>query len=164
MSRGELYRNKSKGKIAGVCVGLAEYFGIETWLVRILTVTAFLLAAGPFVLVAYIAAWFILDDKSAAAKQRTDSYSHKGFVNNEHGDSPTNAASQNYTGKGFKNVHAQGHEKVEVKSKVWQAGLPPRQAFMDIKQRYTSVEEKLRRLESYVTSKEFQLNREISRL
>jgi len=159
MSRGELYRNKSKGKIAGVCAGLAEYFGIETWLVRILTVTAFLLAAGPFVLVAYVAAWFILDDKSASMKQKSDGYSHKGFVYNEQ-----SGASQQYSGKGFKNDHAHSHAKVEVKSKVWQAGLPPRQAFMDIKQRYNTVEEKLRRLESYVTSKEFQLNREISRL
>ena len=38
------------------------------------------------------------------------------------------------------------------------------QAFIDIKQRYNSVEGKLRMLESYVTSKEFQLNRELSRL
>ena len=29
--RKELFRNKSKGKIAGVCAGLAEYLGWETW-------------------------------------------------------------------------------------------------------------------------------------
>lgn len=162
MSRGELYRDKQKGKIAGVCAGVADYFGLETWLVRILTVTAFLLAAGPFVIVAYIAAWFILDEKPSKNSVNSASYGHKGYVNSAYGSA--SQSTQQYTGKGYRNVVSESHDKVEVKSKVWQAGLPPRQAFMDIKQRYASVEEKLRRLESYVTSKEFQLNREISRL
>ena len=56
-----LYRDPKNGKIAGVCAGIADYFNLETWLVRILTVTAFFLLAGPFILVTYVAAWFILD-------------------------------------------------------------------------------------------------------
>lgn len=56
-----LYRNPDDKRIAGVCSGVADYFGIETWLVRILTITAFFLLAGPFALVVYIACWFILD-------------------------------------------------------------------------------------------------------
>ncbi|MFW8590183.1 envelope stress response membrane protein PspC [Glaciecola sp. 2405UD65-10] len=158
MKRGELNRNKAKGKIGGVCAGIAEYFGIETWLVRILTVTAFLLAAGPFVLVAYVAAWFILDDK--ASSNKTDDLGHKGYVPQDHADTK----SGHYSGKGFRNEHVHSHEKVAVKSKVWQAGVPPRKALLDIKQRYATTEDQLRRLESYVTSKEFQLNREINRL
>ncbi len=161
MKRGELFRDKKNGRIAGVCAGIADYFGIETWLVRILTVTAFLLAAGPFVLVAYVAAWFILDEKSSAQVTKVPSSQYKGFVNNSVN---TNNVNESYSGKGYKNQSSETHSKVEVKSKVWQAGLPPRQAFLDIKQRYESVETKLRQLESYVTSKEFQLNREINRL
>lgn len=160
MRRGELYRIKSEGKIAGVCAGIADYFGIETWLVRILTVTAFLLLAGPFILVAYVAMWFILDEKKPGSA--SNDFSHKGFVNKE--GAGLGARGNSYTGKGFKNSAEDGSHKVEVKSKVWQSGVPPRQAFIDIKQRYTSVENKLRMLESYVTSKEFQLNRELSRL
>ena len=34
-TRGELTRDPDKGKISGVCAGVAEYFGIELWLVRI---------------------------------------------------------------------------------------------------------------------------------
>ena len=59
----QLYRDPSNKRIAGVCAGVADYFGLETWLVRILVVTGFFLLAGPFMLVAYIAAWFILDKK-----------------------------------------------------------------------------------------------------
>ncbi len=59
--RGTLYRDPDNGRIAGVCAGLANHFGMETWLVRILTVSAFLLGFGFFVVVAYIAAVLILD-------------------------------------------------------------------------------------------------------
>lgn len=159
MKGGELFRDKSNARIAGVCAGIAEYFGIETWLVRILTVTAFLLLAGPFIIVAYVAAWFILDEKSKVLDERA---AHNGHVYSS--DSSHAGSTYTYKGKGFRNSHADSDSKVEVKSKVWQAGQPPRQAFMDIKHRYSVVEEKLRKLESYVTSKEFQLNREINRL
>jgi phage shock protein C len=158
MKRDGLYRIKSKGKLAGVCAGIAEYFGIETWLVRIFTITAFLLLAGPFVFVAYVALWFILEDKSKS-NSGANTYSDKGVYSNH-----SKEGQSDYTGKGFRNSSVHAHEKVEVKSKVWQSGLPPRQAFMDIKQRYETVENKLRKLESYVTSKEFQLNRDINRL
>jgi len=61
----ELFRDAERGKIAGVCAGISDYFNMELWLVRILVVTAVLLSGGPFIVVAYIAAWFILDKKPA---------------------------------------------------------------------------------------------------
>ncbi|WP_105189975.1 envelope stress response membrane protein PspC [Pseudoalteromonas sp. T1lg48] len=61
----ELYRDPKRGKLAGVCAGISDYFNIELWLVRIVFVTAVLLAGGPLFIVAYIAAWFILDTKPA---------------------------------------------------------------------------------------------------
>ncbi|MEZ8138402.1 PspC domain-containing protein, partial [Vibrio splendidus] len=42
MSR-ELYRDPINGKLSGVCAGLANYFGLEVWLVRILVISAALL-------------------------------------------------------------------------------------------------------------------------
>lgn len=67
-------------------------------------------------------------------------------------------------GKGWHNVSEDESEKVVVKSKVWQAGEPPKQAFIDIKQRFEKNETRLRKMETYVTSTEFQLNRELSKL
>ncbi|OOE58913.1 phage shock protein C [Salinivibrio sp. ML323] len=64
-----LYRDPENGRIAGVCAGLANHFGMETWLVRILTVSAFLLGFGFFVVVAYIAAVLILDKKPLEVRQ-----------------------------------------------------------------------------------------------
>ena len=58
----EFYRDKSKGVIAGVCAGLAEYFGVTPVLLRLIFVLlAF--SGGPAV-PAYIILWIILPDKS----------------------------------------------------------------------------------------------------
>ncbi|WP_416305575.1 envelope stress response membrane protein PspC [Neptunicella sp. SCSIO 80796] len=140
----ELYRDPAKGKIAGVCAGFAAYFGMEVWLVRILVITAALLGSGPFFFVAYVAAWFILDKKPSVVEQ-VGRHTFKG------------------QGKGWYNVPEEART-VEVKTKVWQSGESAKQACQDIKQHYTQIEQKLRNMETYVTTTEFQLNREINKL
>lgn len=153
-----LYRDPENGKIAGVCAGIAEYFKLETWLVRILTVTAFFLMAGPFVVVTYIAAWFILDKKPANANDIHSGDEQSSTASTSRwGDSSWYSRS---SGKASKNQE----RKIEVKKRVWQAGEPPREAFFDIQERFRVAELKLRKLEGYVTSREYQINREISRL
>ncbi|WP_421225867.1 envelope stress response membrane protein PspC [Aeromonas enteropelogenes] len=57
-----LYRDPRQGKIAGVCAGLADYFGVETWIVRLLAISG-LIFAGFITFTAYMAAWFLLDKK-----------------------------------------------------------------------------------------------------
>ncbi|MGF1753762.1 envelope stress response membrane protein PspC [Vibrio makurazakiensis] len=74
MSR-ELYRDPVNGKVSGVCAGLANYFGLEVWLVRILVISAALLGGSFLVLLAYIAMTFMLEkqpvqyEESLKAKQ-----------------------------------------------------------------------------------------------
>jgi phage shock protein C len=67
-----LYRNAKAGKIAGVCAGIAEYFNFETWLVRVLAVSIFLLGGTGFVFVIYIALWMILDEKPTSLDDKFD--------------------------------------------------------------------------------------------
>lgn len=143
--RGELYRNPSQGKIAGVCAGLADYFGWETWLVRILVVSGVLLGMGWFVVI-YIAAWFILDKKSGAATKVEAKFKQK----------VKDSAQQ---------VKEElSSESIKVKSRIWQAGEPPKQAFHDIRRKFTTLEKELRQIERYVTSPEFTVSREINNL
>ncbi|MEO9945508.1 envelope stress response membrane protein PspC [Paraglaciecola sp.] len=151
-NRGTLYRDPGKARIAGVCAGIAEYFGLELWLVRILTLTGFFLLAPPFFFIGYIAGWFILEKKPVNMGSKKE---HNQF---------TEAKSTKQTGKGWHNTNTDEPEKVVVKSRIWQAGEPPQQAFMDIKQQFENNEERLRKVETYVTSSEFQLNREINNL
>ncbi|WP_372762409.1 envelope stress response membrane protein PspC [Pseudoalteromonas sp.] len=71
----ELLRDPQRGKIAGVCAGLSDYFNMELWLVRIIVVSAVLLTGGPLFVVAYIAAWFILDKKQPNHSDKVSSAS-----------------------------------------------------------------------------------------
>ena len=48
-----LYRNPRRGVVLGVCAGIAEYFGFDVNVVRIVVVIG-LFFAGPFFFVAYI--------------------------------------------------------------------------------------------------------------
>ena len=143
--KGQLYRIPNQGKIAGVCAGLAEYFGWETWLIRILVVSGVLFGM-PFLVPIYIAGWFILDkapgsEKVKGAKKQTAS---------------------SYKVKGSDEDIAQ--ESIKVKARIWQAGEPPRQAFHDIKRKFRVLERQLRSVEHYVTSAEFTVSREINKL
>ena len=60
MSR-ELYRDPINGKLSGVCAGLANYFGLEVWLVRIMMISAALLGGSFLVILAYLAMTFMLE-------------------------------------------------------------------------------------------------------
>lgn len=66
MSTRTLYRDPVKGKLGGVCAGLADYFGIEVWLVRLLAISG-LIFAGFLTLILYLAAWLLLDKKPQEA-------------------------------------------------------------------------------------------------
>ncbi|TKB44691.1 envelope stress response membrane protein PspC [Thalassotalea mangrovi] len=139
--RGELFRDPEKGKLAGVCAGLADYFGWEAWLVRILVVSGVLLGMGWFIIL-YIAGWFILDKKP---HRKTASEIHQNFKQQMQEDEIVN-------------------EHIKVKSRIWQAGEPPKQAFRDIRTKFHTLETQLQSMERYVTSAEFTVSREINKL
>lgn len=56
----KLYRSQTDKKIAGVCGGVAEYFGIDSTLVRLGWIL-FTFAGGSGIL-AYVIAWIIMPD------------------------------------------------------------------------------------------------------
>lgn len=143
--RGELFRIPSKGKIAGVCAGVADYFGWETWLVRILLVSGVLLGMGWFIVI-YIAGWFILDKKPGGAVKLSKK------------------AKQAASPEQQKVKEELSRSSIKVKSRIWQAGEPPKQAFHDIRRKFKTMEKELRKMERYVTSAEFTVSREINKL
>jgi phage shock protein C len=124
-----LYRDPQQGKIAGVCAGLADYFGVEPWIVRLLAITG-LIFAGFITFTAYIAAWFLLDKRPVTLYEK------------EEGE----------------------FAEVRMKARSWQAGVTPHQALDRIVQELDTLEPRLQRIEKLVTSKEFTLQREFSKL
>ncbi|MCX6770435.1 MAG: PspC domain-containing protein [Candidatus Micrarchaeota archaeon] len=56
----KLYRSKKNRMFAGVCGGIAEYFGIDPMLVRLLFVLAGF--AGSAGLIIYLVVWFMIPE------------------------------------------------------------------------------------------------------
>ena len=56
----KLYRSKKDKMIAGICGGIAEYFDVDSTLIRLLTVIFILLGGAGFVV--YIIAWIIIPE------------------------------------------------------------------------------------------------------
>ena len=151
-NRTELYRNTATGKLGGVCAGIADYFGWETWLVRILVVSGVLFGI-PFLILGYIAAWFILDVDPKAAEKMTINKFQK-----------TTSVDKNISQASAPHNEDYENESIKVKTRVWQSGEPPKRAFHDIRKKFSSLEKQLQNIEQYVTSSEFTLAREINKL
>lgn len=63
MSQGparRLYRSVRERKLAGLCGGLAEYFGVDPALVRLITILAVI--AYPPLILAYVLAVFVVPE------------------------------------------------------------------------------------------------------
>lgn len=74
MNKKTLYRDPNNAKLGGVCAGIAEYFDIEVWLVRLLVVSAFLFTAGFLVVIAYVTAYFMLDEMPEKQQWQQSTY------------------------------------------------------------------------------------------
>ena len=129
-----LYRDPKAGKVAGVCKGLATYFNMEVWLVRIIVISFFLFSF-PLAALAYGAAWLMLD-KKPEVQQMFDELQQSPYQK--------------------PNIH--------VKSRVWQSGELPKQALAELNQVFDKLEKKIGQMEKVVTSASFKVDREINRL
>ena len=67
-----LTRSRSQGVIGGVCAGLAEYFGVDVVLMRLLFVILSIAGAIIGGVIVYVAAWIIMPEGSGQAAPVTD--------------------------------------------------------------------------------------------
>ncbi|MCJ8273143.1 MAG: envelope stress response membrane protein PspC [Psychrosphaera sp.] len=167
----DLYRDPSRGKVAGVCAGIAESFGFETWLVRVAAITMILLSGGMLFFVLYIAAWFILDVKPGSEKKhnkhrRNSRRGYQAAYQDGYQQEQPRQSQQHQTDQKDIDNHIRSHFKspVSVKEKIWQSGELPAQAFKDISSQFSDLEKRLQNLETYVTSTEYTVANEINRL
>lgn len=140
-----LYRNTREGKIAGVAAGLADHWDIAPWVVRLMWVAAFLFT-GTLALWAYLAAWILMAPRPVrrdmeGAWPEDDEY-----------------------------------EEVEVEMEYDEKyhDYRPRKVFrysdstsvrlQRARERLDAALRRVESMESYVTSRQFELNQEISKL
>lgn len=142
MHKKRLYRDTRHGKLAGVCAGLADYFGWEVWIIRIIFVTA-LIFASSVASVAYIVAWVVLDKKPKQVIY---------------------AGEDNTVREETRYERTAEGQTIEVKTRVWEAGKAPKEALKDIIIVFNEIEASLKDMERCVTSSQYQVRQEINRL
>jgi phage shock protein C len=125
MNKKRLYRDPENAKLGGVCAGIADYFDIEVWLVRLLVVSVFLFTAGFLVILIYIVAYFTLDEIPEEQQWQQNAY-----------------------------------KKHRVKKKAWQTGESAQQILENISIELDKMQQKIEQMENYVTSVEYEINRE----
>ncbi len=140
--RGNLYRDPDNGKICGVCAGVADYFGFETWVVRVIAVSMLIFLNGGMVLGYFIACW-VLD-----VKPGSETNSKKCFSSRKRNKTSTDTVNR---------------EKRRYKPNVqdvWRKGTSPSSTVQRLQKKLSTMEQKLRPMESFVTSDKFALHKE----
>jgi len=122
-TRKQLFRDREKGRILGVCAGLADYFGLDLGLTRIVTFLALLLFT-PAMLLVYFALVLLLPVKP-------------------HSEEIVDAAEQAFV----KSVRSE-----------------PQAVLSQARHRFRELELRLQRLEKYVTSSSYNLDKEFESL
>ena len=121
-SPARFYRNRERGVVKGVCAGIADYFGIETWIIRAIALTGLF-----FFTVSTVVVYVILTLVVPTAPD--DLY-----------ESP-------------------------AEKDFWRGvRVEPRGTVSGLRHRFRDMEHRLRSLETYATSREFRLSREINDL
>lgn len=116
-----LYRDKENAILAGVCAGLANYFGLNRRGLRLITAVSTVFFF-PFIVPAYIVLAIILPVK------------------------PHNLY------------------KDETQEEFWRGvSMAPSDVFSNLNHRFRELDMRLQKMEAFVTSREFEIDRELSR-
>ena len=116
-----LYRDKDNAMLAGVCAGLANYFGLNRKGLRLITALC-AVPFSPFVVPAYIVLTIILP------------------------------------------VKPQDLYQDESQEKFWRSvSMAPTDVFSNLSHRFRELDIRLQKMEAYVTSREFEMDRELGR-
>ncbi len=134
--RNKLYKCPKKGKICGVCAGIAEYFDIETWVVRVIAISLLIFGNGGMVIVYFVACW-LLDSKPKNI------------------DGPVVASDQRHSDN---STADERYHRPHVQD-VWRKGSFTEQSLRRVRSKFERIEARMRNLESYVTSDKFSLHR-----
>lgn len=136
-----LYRNRSEGWIGGVCAGLADHWQVPNWMVR-LGATALLIFTGSLAFWAYIVAWFMLSPR------------------------PTRWASEGEIAEESVEVEMEYDEDIHQyrRKTVFRYSDAPAERVRKARERLEAAMRKVEAMERYVTSRQYDLNREFSKL
>jgi len=142
-----LYRNTREGKIAGVSAGLADHWDIAHWVVRLMWVGAFLFT-GTLALWAYVGAWILL----APRPSRRDADSQAFYADYEDVVEPD-----------VEMEYDERHHNYRPR-KVFRYSESSSVRLRRARERLDAALRRVEGMESYVTSRQYNLNNEFSKL
>ncbi|MXZ56385.1 MAG: PspC domain-containing protein [Gammaproteobacteria bacterium] len=140
-----LYRDPEHGPLFGVCTGIADYLGIEPWIVRALTVVGVVCIAW-IVIPAYIVAIFVMDKKPYDEEEMTP----------VHGRYRRSRRRYSRTSKGYTRTVDEFSDSAAKSSMIFRMGM--------VKRDIAQMEKKLSRMEHYITSGRYRLDEEFRAL
>lgn len=140
-----IYRNTREGKIAGVAAGLADYWDVAPWVVRLMWVGAFLFT-GTLALWLYLGAWLVM----APRPSRRDS---EHFESDELDYEPDDVEME-YDER----IHEYRPRRVFRYSENSSVRL------QKARERLDAALRRVEDMESYVTSRQYNLNKEFAKL
>lgn len=140
-----LYRNTREGKIAGVAAGLADHWDIAHWVVRLGWIVAFLFT-GTLAIWAYIAAWLLMAPRPARHTADGTWYEEP-----EYDEVPVEME------------YDERHHDYRPR-KVFRYSDSSAVRLQRARERLDAALRRVEDMESYVTSRQYNLNREFSRL
>lgn len=140
--RKKLRRLPQKGKLGGVCAGIADYLGLESWVVRLIVIGAAIWTSFAPIIFLYVFALFLLDEGEPSDEYQTASYAYEG---------------------GAEKKNERDRHKIPARE-VWRTA-PSVDAQVDkLKAKFADLEKHVRQVESCVTTQEFQLRRKFKNL
>lgn len=146
---GRLYRDPENQKIGGVCAGLARYLGFETWAVRLAALTGLIFIPG-VVFPAYWIAYFIMDTPDNDLDDQAP-----------RGDGKRRGRSRRKQRRDERELSQRGAAAVgNEPPQKFNAGRSLRYTSADL----TQAELRLRRLESFITSDQYELQKELAKI
>ena len=144
---GHWYRDKAHKKICGVCAGTAQYFGRPVWEFRLYAVLG-LIFIPSVTIPTYFIMYFLLDD-TPYYRRVTDRFTEvmdRRRDDRDHGETRTEATSK------MSNQESREPQMNNV------------QAMKVAKDKFSDIEQRLREMESHVTSSRFELQRELKKI
>lgn len=130
-----LCRDRENGKLLGVCAGIASYYGLETWVVRLIALTGLVFLTS-VTLVGYFVAALLMD--------------------------PSPWRKNKLRMRPPRRTRREGRRRNEESPEAYSA--IPRQRLRDVSAEFDQMELKLRRMETHVTSGRYELHRELAEL
>ncbi len=158
-----LYKVSSEAKIAGVCAGFAHYFGVDNWVVRMIALTGLIFLPG-IVFPAYWIAFFIMDNEPQRASDEDESY--EADVDEEYEEFHDERAGARERRRERKSRRQRRRERARAAAAGPKAPeeLPPSRLLRRTVTDFTQAELRLRRLESFVTSDRYELQKELNKI